>query len=179
MITERLAWTLAHFIWQGALIAGIAASVLRHLRRETAQVRYAVSVTALMAMLAAPIATFVFYSSAGIAFQRLIRFAIYKLDPSVVLKLSFRSTNTSAWMQWLIAIWLVGVAISAVRWTLGWQATRRLVQTATATVPVEVLVLFDRMKLLLNFSRPICLLLSTRIDGPAAAGWLRPWFCCR
>ncbi|HLQ78548.1 MAG TPA: M56 family metallopeptidase, partial [Terriglobia bacterium] len=67
-----------------------------------------------------------------------------------------------------------GVVISAVRWTLGWQATRRLVHRATANVPVEVLVLFDRMKELLRFSRPVRLLLSSRIDGPAAIGWLRP-----
>ncbi|HLQ78954.1 MAG TPA: hypothetical protein VK210_16465, partial [Terriglobia bacterium] len=102
MIIERLAWTLAHFIWEGALVAGIAAVTLRMLARKTAEVRYTVSVSALMLMLAAPVATFVFYSAAGTAFQKLIRFAIYKLDPSVVLNVSFRNASTSAWMQWLI-----------------------------------------------------------------------------
>src|SRR5687768_9468624 len=48
-------WTLLHFIWQGALVAAVAATGLRVLR--TAPARYALSCCALAAMFAGPVVT--------------------------------------------------------------------------------------------------------------------------
>ncbi len=54
----RLGWTLVHFVWQGALIAVLTAVALWFLRRHAVSSRYVVSCTALLACVAAVMATF-------------------------------------------------------------------------------------------------------------------------
>ena len=57
-VVQALAWALVHFVWQGAAI-GLAAYVAFRVVRTSASARYAIGVGALVAMLAAPAATFV------------------------------------------------------------------------------------------------------------------------
>ena len=54
-VIEALAWSLVHFVWQGAAIAFVAALCMRASR--TADARYLTGVGALAAMLAAPVLT--------------------------------------------------------------------------------------------------------------------------
>ena len=55
----RVLLTLGHFLWQGALIALIAAAVAWMLRRASARARYGAWVVALLLMTLCPVATFV------------------------------------------------------------------------------------------------------------------------
>ena len=54
---QTLAWSLLHFLWQGAAIAAAAALGLRLLRRGSPQARYVLACAALAAMLASPAVT--------------------------------------------------------------------------------------------------------------------------
>lgn len=56
---QALAWTLLHFLWQGAALGFTAFVLLRVLRPERASTRYVIGVTTLALMLVAFIATFV------------------------------------------------------------------------------------------------------------------------
>jgi beta-lactamase regulating signal transducer with metallopeptidase domain len=49
---ERLGWVLLHFVWQGALIAALCALALAALRRSSANLRYLIACSALVAMAA-------------------------------------------------------------------------------------------------------------------------------
>src|SRR5439155_11004952 len=51
----QLAWALAHFLWQGAVVALVLAVVLRVLRRHTPASRYAASSLSLLLIAAAPV----------------------------------------------------------------------------------------------------------------------------
>jgi beta-lactamase regulating signal transducer with metallopeptidase domain len=57
-LMERLGWTLVHFLWQGTLIGLLTASLLASLHAARAQTRYLVACGGLLAMVVAPIATF-------------------------------------------------------------------------------------------------------------------------
>ncbi len=57
-LCARLALALGHFVWQGALIAFVAASIAALLRRASANTRCVVWLTALIAMSLAPVITF-------------------------------------------------------------------------------------------------------------------------
>src|SRR6266545_4821909 len=57
-LVERLGWTLVHFLWQGALIGLLTASLLTILRAARAQTRYLVACLGLLAMLVTPAVTF-------------------------------------------------------------------------------------------------------------------------
>jgi beta-lactamase regulating signal transducer with metallopeptidase domain len=50
MTIEALAWTLIHFLWQGALLGGAAFAILQIVRPQRAATRYAIGVATLAAM---------------------------------------------------------------------------------------------------------------------------------
>jgi beta-lactamase regulating signal transducer with metallopeptidase domain/HEAT repeat protein len=54
----RLGWALLHSLWQGAVLAALAAVALRLLRRRSAQARYLAGCAALLLLAGAPVATF-------------------------------------------------------------------------------------------------------------------------
>ena len=56
--TERLGWTLLHFVWEGTAVAALLALALLALRRRPAHQRHAASLAALLAMAALPAATY-------------------------------------------------------------------------------------------------------------------------
>ncbi len=56
-LAERLGWALVHFLWQGALVAGLLVVVLRILRAASAEARYLAGCTALVVMASLPIVT--------------------------------------------------------------------------------------------------------------------------
>ena len=51
---ETLGWSLVHFLWQGILLAAVAATVLLSLKNASASLRYCVACLALVLMAAAP-----------------------------------------------------------------------------------------------------------------------------
>src|SRR4029453_6446596 len=53
-----LGWTLLHFVWQGAAVAALLASLNLALRRATPQARYLAACASLLLMLALPVLTF-------------------------------------------------------------------------------------------------------------------------
>ena len=54
---EVLGWTLLHFVWQGAVVGVLAATLLLALRRRSANARYLTAVSALSLMLLLPLGT--------------------------------------------------------------------------------------------------------------------------
>ena len=58
-VVHRLGWTLLHFLWQGAVIAGLFAVAQTGLRRRSSNARYLTGCLALAVMLAAPVLTFI------------------------------------------------------------------------------------------------------------------------
>ena len=64
--TERLGWTLLHFLWQGILVAALFA-LARALAggRISARGRYAIACASLLAMTAAPVLTYWWLGNSG------------------------------------------------------------------------------------------------------------------
>jgi beta-lactamase regulating signal transducer with metallopeptidase domain len=176
-LANRAGWTLVHFLWQGALIATVTAGVLRLLSGRTAQARYVVGVGALFTMIAVPAATFAFYAQAGSVLRGMMLRIATAMDPAVLSRAASAtvlSSHDSQWTTWVACLWLAGVAMSSIRIVVGWRVTRQLVQTASDAVPDSVKQAFLCMKTRMAVVRPVKLLLSERIDGPAAIGWLKP-----
>src|SRR5579864_4896919 len=57
---QSLGWALLHFLWQGTALAALAAAAMAGFRKPAA--RYLIGIIVLGFMLAAPVATFVYYS---------------------------------------------------------------------------------------------------------------------
>jgi beta-lactamase regulating signal transducer with metallopeptidase domain/5-hydroxyisourate hydrolase-like protein (transthyretin family) len=176
-LANRAGWTLVHFLWQGALIAAITAGVLRLLSRRTAQLRYVVGVSALFIMIATPAATFAFYAQAGSVLRGMMLRIATAMDPAVLSRVASAtvlSPHNSQWTTWVVFMWFAGVVLSSLRIVVGWRLTRQLLQTASDAVPDSVKEAFASMKERMSLTAPVKLLVSERIDGPAAIGWLKP-----
>ncbi len=176
-LADRAAWTLMHFVWQGALIAAITAGLLQLLRRHSARMRYAVAIFSLAGMIAAPGATFAFYAQAETVSRALLLRLAAVLDPAAVAKAVARPvmvTASSNWTIWVLWLWIAGVAMSSLRIAAGWRLTRRLLRETSDLLPEFVTAMMESLKFQLALSRPVFLRLSESIDGPAVIGWMRP-----
>jgi beta-lactamase regulating signal transducer with metallopeptidase domain len=169
---QRLAGSLLHFVWQGAMIALLTAVALRFLARRSADARYVVSVFALLLMLLAPIATFIFYAQAGALTLQLLR--ILGGVVATATTQTIQTPDTLAWTQWIVAAWFSGVFVFSFRLVAGWRLSRRLRETADPLVPQRVMDIFEGIRAKLMATKPINLLISTHIDTPAVIGWMKP-----
>jgi len=118
--TERLGWTLLHFLWQGILVAALYA-LARALTggRMSARGRYAVACAALLAMAAAPAVTYWWLVTSGHAapIADLAGPGARQFSSGVAY-----SPVTDPWQQALPAIvmaWFVGAAGCSLRLFMG------------------------------------------------------------
>src|SRR5688572_13252238 len=168
---QRLAGSLIHFFWQGALIAMLTAVVLQFLARRSAQSRYAACVAGLTLMAVSPIGTFLFYQDTGRTAERALSLL------SNTASEAGRSASTVGvdfWAQWIVLGWFVGVGACLMRLALAWRFSRTLVCLGTESASASVHRIFDGIAAQMNIRKRIRLLMSVHTPMPAVIGWLRP-----
>jgi beta-lactamase regulating signal transducer with metallopeptidase domain len=169
-VIQRLAGSLLHFVWQGAVIALLTAVGLRLLRHRSAEARYAFAIVSLVCMLAAPLFTLAFYSQTGAVAQRLI----LALNLAAEGRAAPASLATSLWAQRILLAWFAGVIVCATRLIVGWRLSWRLVHSAEQILAPGVMKIFDSVREHLGLRGPIRLLAHAHLDSPVVVGWLRP-----
>lgn len=200
-IFQALGWALIHFIWQGALVALLYASLRVMLRRRTAQVRYAVACCALLLMFALPAATTLIIKRAlelkASAAQELSRDVplAWKSDETAAEAASAAGQKQATWtatetaspataatvqrrfarlLPWLVSIWLVGVLILSLRVLGGWAMAQRLKSWKTVPATEHWQEIVSRLSRRLKVSRTVRLCESIVAEVPTVIGWLRP-----
>jgi len=171
--TEHLAWTLAHSIWQGALIA-LLAIVLKSAVRSSAEWRYRISVGAMALMLLVPLVTFILYPT-----QTLPAYGGEDSLMRTVVTLYWTpngppAKETIPWTTWIVFAWFTGVFCLSLRLVVGWKIAQSLVRTATNSVPKNTRSVFDRLIARIPMRRVVRLLTSDRVPTAVVIGWLRP-----
>jgi beta-lactamase regulating signal transducer with metallopeptidase domain len=185
---EATAWTLIHFCWQGAVIAGVYRVASAAFSRRASQTRYVLALSALLAMLAAAVITFAWqvrssapsvlpYSGMSNAqvsgdFPRILTPGMAAPSRTTADNLALLRSLPGV-MGWIDAFWLIGVLALAARGFGGWWVIHRLRITATAQVPAPVRASFERIARTLSLSRPVLLRVSSAIAGPVTMGTLR------
>ncbi len=184
---QSLAWALLHFLWQGTALAALAASAMALCRRASA--RYLVGMVALVIMLAAPLATFLFYlqrSTAADAVTSPLAAAAsvartstagYRLAqpassrPS--LSLSLQSSASGA-LPWLVEAWLLGVAFFSLRSAGGFLLLERERRRQSSVVSDRILEICHTLRDRLGVRRAIDYCECKWLQAPAVIGWFRP-----
>lgn len=168
-MVERIAWTLIHFVWEGAVVAIVLALLLLATRRGSASLRYGLACLGLILMVACPVITFLQLVPAGPTPS------IVGVARSAASHFTMGETIVpeSPVFPLLVQIWAVGVVLLSLRFvgTLihleRWK--RRHTSPADAAWQTRVDVLAQRM----GISRGIRLLVSDRISVPSAWGVLK------
>lgn len=188
---ELLGWTLLHFVWQGALMAGVLAGALHLLREHAPTVRYGVSCGALVLLLALPLGTGVLLNTGGgtdrpgttaspvaavdeADVAALVESGAVPAVESTPASLQMRARD---WLRpaipWIVMGWGLGVLAFSLRLAGGAWRVRRL-RRASGPAPDEWT---DRVRKLagrLGLGQVVPVRVSANIDTPLVAGWWRP-----
>jgi len=194
---QAIAWTLIHFCWQAAAIAFFYRIAEWAVTRRGSQVRYLVSLSALLLMLGAAAATFAWElrTEDSYAHTFVLTTPATELSPAAkaspmkaepgfltstpseipvpfvsVLRASIASPNI---LSWIDGLWILGVFALSLRSIGGWWVIHRLQSSATAQAPPVVLASFQRVSAALGLRRQALLRISTSIAGPITVGALR------
>ncbi len=182
-LAQRLTWTLAHFVWQGFVIALALAVIVEILRPRSANVGYTLSLVALVMMLA------------------MVPFTWFALgDPSVAVgKVTIAETSVAAASYWnslpvensaandthgltawwislqpvLFCAWLAGSFLLSLRLLLGWLATQSLLRSRVV-LPADVTAQLARVGWRLRTSIPRVVFASDHVSQALAVGFLKP-----
>jgi beta-lactamase regulating signal transducer with metallopeptidase domain len=187
---EATAWTLIHFCWQAAAIAGIYRIVSVALARRTSQARYLMALSSLLAMLAAAVFTFAWemrspaspsYATASSAISNVIVSGDF---PRVVAPGRLSASQTAAdrsqmvnsipsLMGWIDAFWVIGVLALSGRGLGGWWLIHRLRVSAIPHASEPVIESFKRISQALGLKKTVLLRVSNAIVSPITVGALR------
>jgi beta-lactamase regulating signal transducer with metallopeptidase domain len=185
-VIQALAWALVHFVWQGAAI-GLAAFVAFRVVRASASWRYAIGVGALVAALAAPVATFIALidnpaqpASAGATLtpdvnqaSTVARQTLSAAEPAAAGTAPALGIGPEA-LGLAVVGWMFGVAFFTIRLLGGWVVARRMARQAVRPAAAHIQALAARVAERLALKRAVAVLESSAVVVPVMVGWLKP-----
>lgn len=179
-IVDALGWALIHSLWQCAALAVLFAAVNLGLRRASANLRYILGYSTLLAMPAAAIATFVSLLenhelAVGIPASMPVLGRIAAAAPTInSTPAAMDLANPLPYLSMVVWFWLTGVIAMSAWSTAGWLVAQRVKRQSKVALPE---VWQSRLAVLaeqLGIRRAIKLCESTVAQVPAVIGWIRP-----
>jgi uncharacterized protein (TIGR03435 family) len=176
----RLGWTLVHFLWQGAAIAGVYAVARRAFASRSANARYLLACMALTVMIAAPAITWLSLAPAADLPDPVYRIqstppaaspraaVLADVDPGIV---SSRVVNV---LPWVVMVWMAGATAFGIRLAFGCALARNMRSRQARPAPPEWQHALDCLRARVGVSRPVQLIVSGLVDAPAVVGWWKP-----
>jgi beta-lactamase regulating signal transducer with metallopeptidase domain len=177
MIT--LAWSLLHFLWQGALIAAVAAGLMFAFRRPAT--RYLLGLGALSLMFASFGVTFMVLNSpaavdtapAVAPAAALAMTPDVGSDPAAIARAA-PTTESPREILWLAQGWLAGVFLLAVRLAFGLLVIEYLRRRNLVALPDALVARLHALQARLGLTRLIRYRECALVGAPAVIGFFRP-----
>jgi beta-lactamase regulating signal transducer with metallopeptidase domain len=181
-LMHTLAWSLLHFLWQGAAIAALAAA-LRYVFRTPAT-RYLIGVSALGLMLLSFGVTFSLLS--GVAGSEAHAPAASGPPAAALASPHETATPTLPWTEgqaatgsaadftWVARGWLLGVFVLALRIAFGLLVIEQLRRRNLVALPDALVARFRALQMRLGIRRVIRYCECHLVSVPAVIGFFRP-----
>jgi beta-lactamase regulating signal transducer with metallopeptidase domain len=181
-LMQTLAWSLLHFLWQGAAIAALAAALLYIFRRPAT--RYLIGICALGLMLLSFGVTFSLLNGAAEltpAKTTAMAPAAAFVSPQETPVLSAlpwtearAATDSSPDFAWVARGWLVGVFILALRIAFGLFVIEQLRRRNLIALPDALVERLKALQARLGIARSIRYAECRLVNVPAVIGFFRP-----
>jgi bla regulator protein blaR1 len=177
-VLRTLGLSLLHFLWQGAVLAVLAAASMAVVRK--ASTRYALAIGALLAMVAAPVFTYVALRESSPVFAAAVQNSAPAIANAVNLASHRIATKgqssfvSSSLLTTFVELWFVGVLLFSLRTAGGFFLVARLRRRDSKPVSATVVALCREMQNRLGITRAIRYCESLHLDAPAVVGWFRP-----
>ena len=178
---DALALALVHFVWQGALLAGVGWILMR--LSKVPSIRYAIGVATMLAMLAAPAVTLLTTWSARPAIDAALSYL--EFEPASAQAAAGAAVTeddiTGDALQavivpttWILNLWALGVCVLSLRFAGGLAVAHRLATAAVAPVGDDLQRLAADLALRLKVRGLVQVRQSASVAVPVMIGWLRP-----
>jgi len=177
---KALAWTLLHFLWQGAAIAALAAALMSLFRESS--IRYLIGVGALALMFASFGVTFALLSAPpadgdGLTVNSMPISA--DVAPAPVADYAANASPEVAGalehdFAWVARTWLVGVCLLALRIAFGLLLLEQLRRRNLSALPVEIVERCRSLQQRLGISRVVRYCECRMVNVPSVIGFFRP-----
>ncbi|HUV29645.1 MAG TPA: M56 family metallopeptidase [Acidobacteriota bacterium] len=187
---RTVATILMHSLWQGILIGILAAVALSLLRSSNAKIRYAVSCSAMAAVIVAAAVTAVSVRPDGYGPARHVSAVTGELasgegssDVGATINTPAPTNGVSSSNRWwkhpsisryIFMIWIAGVMLFSVYHLLGWRRARGFVRRGTSSVPPEWQARFEKLCDEFRVRRLVSFLSSSLVKVPCVVGWMKP-----
>ncbi|MFP4467526.1 MAG: M56 family metallopeptidase [Bacteroidales bacterium] len=183
-VINALGWTVLHSLWQVALIALLWFLVMKGIQKHAANVRYNISLLALLAIPACFVFTFfrqyAIYSNArqvvSVEFEEMAWmamdgsrqfFLIDKGHPDLL----GRFESLTPWVFWL---YLAGMTLFAVHAAFAYSRMFSLKRKNIRSVPEEWMQRYQKLKQKTGLQIQVPVWLSSRVDIPMVVGFFKP-----
>jgi beta-lactamase regulating signal transducer with metallopeptidase domain len=169
-VAEALGWTLVHFLWQGALLAGLTWMVLHAMRHRSADARYAICCGAMAVMAAAPVITLftILDTDTRPVAESAMALFILNLDRLPIWE------RLTPFLPWLTFFWLCGTFLLQGRIALNWTGVQRMKNRGTRAAPAALQQTADALSKQLGIRKSVHLLESSLARAPMVLGWFKP-----
>ena len=177
-LMQSLAWSLLHFLWQGAAVAALAAAFMYVFRAPA--MRYLVGVASIALMFVSFGLTFASLNSAAsdAAAVGAATPAYAPVSPAVVPDylphLSGAPVASQDELAWVAQVWLAGVCLLALRVAFGLLFLERLRRRNLAALPASFVERCRRLQHRLGISRVVRYCECRLVSVPAVIGLFRP-----
>ncbi|MBQ5949826.1 M56 family metallopeptidase [Massilia sp. ST3] len=184
LVASSLAWALLDFVWQGVLVAWVAALALALLRRARPQVRYAVACAALLLCAALPLGgtvqrildadtttTMLPLATLAAVDASVPQMSVVTLDPD---KLAGWESALQARLPLVVLFWACGAGLLALRMAAGLLWVRRRSKPGHYRSDPYWQARLDELARRFGIARRVTLGLVDDLDSPVTAGWWRP-----
>ena len=184
LVASSLAWALLDFVWQGVLVAWVAAIVLVLMRGARPQARYAVACAALLLCAALPLAgtvqrivdadtttTMLPLATLVMADAAVQQAPVVALDPR---QLAGWESALQARLPLVVLFWACGAGLLALRMALGLLWVRRRSQPGHYRSDPYWQARLDELARRFGIVRRVTLGLVDDLGSPVTAGWWRP-----
>lgn len=168
-----LATALLHSLWQGTLLALVAAVALAAMSQRHAATRHAVAMGVLTAMVLVPAATFlrVLHAPQG---RLQIDWLPAVTSPELEAATGRFVQQSDPLSGVLALLWLCGVGVVLLRRFGGWRFIAALDQRGFSPLPPEWQARFEQLRIAMGVTRQVAVRLSHDVLGPFTARLLRP-----
>ncbi len=177
-LMSTLAWSLLHFLWQGAAIAALAAAVMFVFRAPAT--RYLVGVASIALMFVSFGVTFASLNSAAsdAAATGAATPAYAAASPAAasdyLVSRSIAPAASNDELAWVAQVWLAGVCLLALRIAFGLLFLERLRRRNLTALPAAFVERCRRLQQRLGISRVVRYCECRLVSVPAVIGLFRP-----
>jgi beta-lactamase regulating signal transducer with metallopeptidase domain len=179
---SALSLSLAHSLWQGALVGAVAVALHSPFKRATADVRYTACGLLLLTLVIAWFGSFAYLyavearaTTAPVATAPFSAPSIMPAAASDPLSSDLQTRTPRSFAPSLVLLWALGVALLSLRHLSSLLALRHLQRVGTTPCPLEWQARIKSLAVRMGLRREVLVRLSPRIDVPLTFGVLKSY----